>query len=75
VTTRDPGASGGWKWAAAAGTALATFAILYTAGAALGAWPQLPPDAFWGWDLWVGIAAGVILLAGLLRGSAKRQFG
>jgi len=48
---------------------LVLFAILFTAGAALGAWPVLPPGAFLGWDLWVGLGVGVLLLARLLSSS------
>lgn len=68
MTARTPRANGAWRWAAAAAALLALFAILFTAGAALGAWPQLPPGAFWGWDLWVGLAVSLLLLVYLLRG-------
>lgn len=44
---------------------LALFAILYTIGDAVGAWPKLPPGAFRDLDLWIGMAAGLALLAGL----------
>ena len=47
-------------------TWLASFAILYTAGDAVGAWPRLPPGAFRDVDLWVGMAAALALLAHLL---------
>jgi hypothetical protein len=65
---RDARSNGAWRWAAAGAAALTLFAILFTAGVALGAWPQLPAGAFWGWDLWVGLAGGLIVLADLLRG-------
>jgi hypothetical protein len=64
---RDARSNGAWRWTAAGAAALALFAILFTAGVALGAWPQLPAGAFWGWDLWVGLAAGAGLLAAWLR--------
>ena len=47
--------------------ALALFAILFTAGSALGVWPLLPPGAFLGWDLSVGLAGGLLLLVSLVR--------
>lgn len=53
---------------------LALFAVLFTAGSALGAWPALPRGAFLGWDLWVGLAVGLALwlrLVGLGRGDAE----
>jgi hypothetical protein len=53
---------------------LALFAVLFTAGSALGAWPELPPGAFLGWDLWAGLAVGLALgmrLVGLGRGDAE----
>ena len=46
---------------------LTLFAILFTAGVALGAWPVLPPGAFLGWDLWVGLAVGLVWLILLAR--------
>ena len=46
---------------------LALFAILFTAGSALGVWPLLPPGAFLGWDLSVGLAGGLLLLLSLVR--------
>ena len=68
MSARDTRANGGWRWAGGAAALLTLFAILFTAGAALGVWPQLPPGAFWGWDLWVGMAAGAAVLAYLLSG-------
>ena len=53
-------AAGGLVW-------LASFAILYTIGDAVGAWPKLPPGAFRDLDLWVGIGAGFALLVVLAR--------
>ena len=44
---------------------LALFAILYTAGDIVGAWPKLPPGAFYDWDLYFGLAAGILLFASL----------
>jgi hypothetical protein len=55
------------RLALAAAALLAVFAVLFTAGSALGVWPQAPADAFAGWDLRVGTAAAVGLLASLLR--------
>jgi len=55
------------RLAAAAAGLLALFAALFTAGSALGVWPQPPAGAFAGWDLWVGMAVGLGLLVHLLR--------
>ena len=54
------------RLAFAAAASLAAFAALFTAGSALGVWPQPPSGAFAGWDLWVGTAVGVGLLIRLL---------
>jgi hypothetical protein len=59
-----PERSGRLAFAAAA--LLAAFAALFTAGSALGIWPQPPSGAFAGWDLWVGTAVGLTLLIRLL---------
>ena len=59
--------SGVGKLALLAAGVLALFAILFTAGSALGVWPLLPPGAFLGWDLWVGLAVGLVLLVSLVR--------
>lgn len=45
---------------------LAVFSLLYTLGDEIGAWPKLPPGAFQGLDLVVGLAAGLGLLVALL---------
>lgn len=58
---------GDWRFAAAAGAVLAAFALLFTAGSALGAWPPLPQGAFQGWDLWTGLGVGAGLVMSLLR--------
>lgn len=54
-------------FAAAAAGLLALFAALFTAGSALGVWPQPPVGAFAGWDLWVGMAVALGLLVYLAR--------
>jgi len=59
--------SGVGKLALLAAGVLALFAILFTAGSALGVWPLLPPGAFLGWDLWVGLAFGLVVLVYLVR--------
>ena len=53
---------------------LALFAVLFTAGSALGVWPLLPAGAFLGWDLWVGLAIGLVLLVSLLRLKSELRF-
>ena len=58
---------GSARLAAAAAVLLALFATLFTAGSALGVWPQPPAGAFAGWDLWLGLAVGLGLLVHLLR--------
>lgn len=45
---------------------LALFAVLFTAGSALGAWPSTPVGAFLGWDLRVGLGVGAAWLIALL---------
>ena len=55
------------RLAFAAAGILTLFAVLFTAGSALGAWPALPPGAFLGWDLWTGLAVGLALLVLLAR--------
>ncbi len=50
---------------------LAVFSILYTAGEALGLWPQMPPGAFRDLDLIVGAAGLAALCAWLLRPRAE----
>lgn len=58
--------------AALAGLAwLAVFALLYTLGEGIGAWPKLPPGAFQDVDLVAGFVAGLGLLAYLLVPSAR----
>ena len=63
-------APGTVRLAVAGGAIVALFAVLFTAGSALGAWPAPPVGAFIGWDLWVGIAVGAGWLVWLLRGSS-----
>ncbi len=46
---------------------LAVFSVLYTLGDEIGAWPKLPPGAFQGLDLVVGLITGALLLVVLLR--------
>jgi hypothetical protein len=47
--------------------ALALFSTLFTLAAWYDWWPRLPPGALHDTDLWVGLAAGALLLALLLR--------
>jgi MYXO-CTERM domain-containing protein len=54
------------RLAAAAAIGLALFAILFSAGAALGLWPQPPEGGFQGVDLYAGLAFGAALLFALL---------
>lgn len=42
--------------------ALALFSAIFTFLAERGLWPALPPGAFHDWDLWIGLAGGVLLL-------------
>jgi hypothetical protein len=53
---------------------LGLFALLYSVGSALGAWPPAPEGGFHGVDLAAGFAFGLILLAALVvpRRSALR---
>ncbi len=50
---------------------LALFSLLYTLGEENGAWPKLPAGVFGGWDLVIGLAAGLALAAALLWPSSK----
>jgi len=46
---------------------LALFALVCTLGDEVGAWPKLPLGALRDLDLFVGFAAGIAVLAALLR--------
>jgi hypothetical protein len=60
------------RLAAAGSVFLGLFALLFSAGSALGAWPPPPEGAFQGSDLAAGFAFGLLLLAGLLIRSPRR---
>jgi hypothetical protein len=50
---------------------LALFSLLYTLGDEIGAWPNLPPGSFQNFDLFVGFAGAVALLAALVLPSPR----
>jgi hypothetical protein len=52
--------------AAAAAAFLGLFALLYSVGSAVGAWPPPPEGGFHGSDLAAGFAFGLLLLGALL---------
>ena len=66
MTPRSPQA----RLAVAGLAGLAGFALLFSVGHALGAWPGPPVGGFAGTDLVAGILFAVALLAVLLRGRA-----
>jgi len=56
-----------WRGAALGLAALAVFSALFSWAASRGHWPHLPPGAFHDWDLWIGLAGGLLILLLLLR--------
>ena len=67
--------SGAGKLALLAAAVLALFAVLFTAGSALGVWPPLPVEAFYGWDLRAGLAIGLALLIALVKRKSEWRIG
>jgi hypothetical protein len=65
--------SGAGRLALLAAAVMALFAVVFTAGSALAVWPPLPAGAFYGWDLWSGLAIGLVLLIALVKRKSERR--
>ncbi len=63
------------RLAAAGAVFLALFSLVFSAGSALGVWPQPPRGGFRGTDLSAGFAFGLVLLAALCMPRRRRPLG
>jgi hypothetical protein len=54
---------------------LALFSTLFSIGSAFHLWPDLPGHLFANWDLYAGLAFGVVLLAALAAAGGRKSVG